>query len=387
MPVPAVHTFADAVEALHVFTGGKDRHSADPEDCRRAVLAAYESVATACDWSFLYRNGRIQLRAPYTTATVQYTAASRALVLSAEGTWPSWARDASVRIGDVVADVESVSGQTATLDATMAPRDDVAAGTSYSLWPRWYALPNDFEAMGPTMEEDAAWLLGSYVPPQEMAKWVRWDDRTGDIHRWSIRDVPDLYGTMGLFVHPASDSDETLDFVYRARPRALRYSGLGNAEAAGTITVTAGSADVIGSSTPFASNMVGSILRIGTTDHWPVTGLMGDDPYAEQRSIIAVDSTTALTLDANVVTSRSDVSYMITDPVEFYRDVWQAFLRVAESELASAKNFDDRKLIYARAQRALSEAKAADGGRVRQRRIAGGSIEVPTRLKWLAGRT
>lgn len=379
--VPRLYTYADIVEHLDAFHSGEGRGSANDDDLRRAALSAYDTIASASDWRCLHRtDGRIQLVAPYSTGTITYDSATRALTLAA-GTWPSWARDGHVRISDVVSDIESVSGQVATLDATKSPNDDIAAGTGYSLFRRWYPLPNDFRSMDGPMDEDNKWRLGTYVSPQEMVRWDRNRNETGNIQRWTIGEIPGFYGTAAIGVDPPSNEAQTLDFAYAVWPRKLRYSGLGAAEKAGAIDVTAGSATVTGTSTTWLDGMVGSILRIGATSSTPVTGEVGIRPYVEQRSIIAVASATSLTLDAVVVTARSGVAYMITDPVDFYRDTWTALLRTAESELAAAKNWKDRGTIFARSERAIRRAKAGDGGQMAQRRIAGQSAAIPYRLK------
>lgn len=381
MSVPPVKTFADLREALDAFVSGEGRGSASPEDHRRAALAAYDIVAKARDWSFLQKDARVQLVAPYSTGTITYTSSTRALELSAAGTWPTWARDGSVRIADVVSDIESISGQTATLDVSRSPNADHAAGTSYSLFRRWYPLPNDFRSMGGTMDEDVYWAIGHYITPQEMAKWEHNQSDVGNVERWTIRELPGFYGTSALGVDPPSNDAQTLSFLYRAWPRELRYSGLGSAESAGVIGVGAGSPTVTGTNTTFDDAMVGSLLRIGSDSSSPITGLLGNNPYVEQRSVVAVASATSLTVDADIVTTRSGVKYMITDPVDFYRDTWNALLRMAESELAAAKNYKDRGIVFARAERELTRAKEADGGRVTQRRIAAGSMSTPYRLK------
>ena len=380
--IPEVFTASDAIAALGDFISGLDRGSANHPEMFRALQQAYREVGSYRDWSFLRTNGRVFLRAPYTTGTITYDLASRGLTL-ADGTWPSWAEDGSVRISDVVHDVASVSGLVATLDAVMSPVADVAAGTSYSLFPRWYALPNDLKSMFDVEDEDRTFTSGRYVSPEVMAKLIRSGTETGDVIAWTVRAVPDLIGTMGLFVYPASDEAQTLDFLYNRHPRPLRYSGYGTAETAGTIAVTAAGATVTGTDTLFDSRMVGSLLRISENSTAEVSGLEGPNAYAEQRSIKAVASTTSLTLDAAVITSRSGVTYRITDPIDLKADVHLALMRSAEYHLATAKNTKDRTLAFRISEDAKRKASMADG-RTRATRIAGsGGGYSRTRLTYI----
>ncbi|GAG47143.1 unnamed protein product [marine sediment metagenome] len=107
-------------------------------------------------------------------------------------------------------------------------------------------------------------------------------------------------------------------------------------------------------------------MRIGTDTDRP-TGRFGEHPFAEERIITAVDSTTALTLDAVVVTSRSGVYYSIADPIDIGRVAKNAFLRMAEKHLVLARPSRDSKggiqndqAIAMEADRALLLAKGAD---------------------------
>lgn len=368
--IPEVFTASDAIAALSDFISGMERGNANHPEMFRALQQAYREVGSYRDWSFLRTNGRVILRAPYTTGTITYDLASRGLTL-ADGTWPDWTEDGSVRISDVVHDVASVSGLVATLDAVMSPVADIAAGTSYSLFPRWYALPNDLKSMFDVEDEDRTFTSGRYVSPEVMARLIRSGTETGDVVAWTVRAVPDLIGTMGLFVYPASDEAQTLDFLYNRHPRPLRYSGYAAAETAGTIAVTAAGDTVAGTDTSFDSRMVGSLLRISENGTAEVSGLEGPNAYAEQRSITAVASSTALTLDAAVITTRSGVTYRITDPIDLKADVHLALMRSAEYHLATAKNTKDRTLAFRISEDAKRKASMADG-RTRANRIAGG---------------
>lgn len=386
MTAPYVYTYADVLDELDYFArfGGV---GADQTLRRICVQRAYREITAARDWSFMHANTRIKVYAPdeYTDVAFDLTGGTyeRQLTSSGSGeTWPSWAEDACVRLGDpaIICDVEQVKSSTVvTLDATMCPIADISSTTA-TLFPRWYRLPNDFAAMTRPMDEDA-WFLGEETDKETIEQLIRYETRTGNIERYAVGAPSDLYGAMGLYVWPPSDEDETLDIPYKRRPRALRYSGHESVEDAGTITIEAGSAAVTGLATSFSSKMIGSLLRIGSSATYRPTGLEGQYPYVEQRSIIAVASTTELTLDAAVADAASAKQYVITDPVDVDIALYDAFLACAKMHLAKALRMKDARDAEADYNRTLFKAKEADC-RSLQPQVAGAPRRTVTRLKY-----
>lgn len=374
MATPQIFTYSDAIDALDDFCRGHASSMA-PSQIRRCILAAYDEFPSLYDWSFLLQNGRIQLHAPYTTGTVVYDATGgatceRQLTLTS-GTWPAWAVNGSVLFDDIVCDVERrYSDTVVSLDAMMSPGADVVS-TTYKVWPRWYALPTDFVSMARPLEESALWQRAIYLRPDEMFALNRYEDISGDIAYYTIAPAPDLFGTMALFVHPQADAEETLDFLYKRRLRQLRYTGQDANDVAGTIAVTADSAAVVGSGTAFDATHIGSVLRISKSTSLRPTGIEGGNPWVEQRSIIAYQDATHVTLDAGVSTARSGVKYSISDPLDIEVAAYQAFLRCAEVQVAVARNlWKQRRVIREAMDEAVLRAKSADA-RVKQRRAAG----------------
>lgn len=363
MPLPEVYTYSDALDALDDFVKGYST-SATQGVLRRCIRAARDQIMTERDWSFLYANGAILLRATQTEGTVEYdhtghATCERALVLT-DSTWPDWAIDAAVRFDDLVCDVQEVQSATVLqLDSVMNPGQDVASGESYILYPRWYPLPADFGSMHAVAEKED-WLLGECVSMGEMFADDKYLESDGDVRRYSIGRAQDQYGSLALYVHPASDTTERIDFLYKKRLRDLRYSGHNAAEFAGTITVVAGSPTVEGTDTSFESGMVGAILRISSTTSKPA-GLEGTNAWVEQRVIKSVTDSDTLTLDANVGTSRADVGYVISDPIDIDVVAWQAFLACCRKHLAMGiGTIKNKAEIYAAYNEALFQAKQGD---------------------------
>jgi hypothetical protein len=313
-------------------------------------------------------SGRILLRAPQTTGTVAYVhtggvTCERQLTLTG-ATWPSWAVDASVRFDELVSDIQEVKNTTVVqLDAVMNPGQDVTGPETYTLYPRWYPLPNDFGSMV-RVAEKAAWKFGEEISMAEMMVKNKYLDSSGDVNYFCVGPTQDQYGSLALYLHPYSNTTEPIDFLYRRRLRDLRYSGHDSAkDFAGTISVTADSAPVgltvSGSSTAFESGMVGSILRISSSTSKP-TGLEGDNPWVEQRVIASVTDSDTLTLDAVVSTTRVGVKYAISDPLDFDVVVYHAFLACAMKHLAIGISMKEKGDLVAAYRDALMQAKQAD---------------------------
>ena len=397
---PQVSTYYDAVQWLRHVARSYGQ-GAPAQMIYRAIQSAYRRIQRDHQWRFHLSNGSIRLQDAQTTGTIAYddtggSACERQLTLSGS-TWPSDVQDWAIQIDDIVCEVERRYSDTVVqLDQVMRPREDVSAGTSYTAYKRWYRFPNDFRSLIQPMEESAG-LRGKYIPPTKMEELSRWWFDTGDIYYYTIRSAPGLYGARALFVHGASDEDETYDFLYRRWARPLRYHGESADDYAGTISVTADSTTVSGDGTSFDTQRhAGSLLWIGDDASNVPTGWEGGstsiEPYAEQRSIREVTDTSTLTLDAEATTTRSGVKYRITDPIDLDVAAIDAFLVCCEAEFSRlavlsgksvARNIrQDLEKSY---ERALTEAKGADND-VQQRQIVGEGTVIAQRLSYSTSR-
>lgn len=371
MPSAELFTYGDAIAALDDFAQGQSAGQMS-SSLRRNILAAYREIAEVHDWSFLIVSGRVQLVVAQTTGTVVYDATGgatceRQLTLTG-ATWPSDVVDYSIRFDDIVCDIERrYSDTVVSLDSMICPGADVAS-TTYSLWPRYYRLPSDFMSMAETEDETEDWGLGEYVSMETIHHRNRYETDTGDICCYSIGPAPDLHGVMALYVLPASDATETLDFTYKRKLRQLRYTGTDANDKVGTIALAADSTTVTGTTTAFTSRHVGSVLRTAGNSDLP-TGIEGTNPWVEQRSIIAVASATSATLDAYPTAAHSSVKYCISDPIDLDASAYEAFLWLAKKYLATERRFKDMQIIEQGYRDALFRAKSGDS-RTHHRRIA-----------------
>ena len=362
MSSPIIMTYSDAYSHCLRFLEG--RGPAPRSVICGAIRAAYQTVMDAHDWPALTRNHRIQLKASVTTGTITYDktggSSERLLTFSSEVV-PTDAADYSVRIDDVVCDIEQyLSSTTVKLDSVMCPGADVDEGTSYTLYKRWYALPSDFIGMTNPVSENSA--LGREVSMTEMLHKDRLSPSSGHVSCYAVGERPDVYGGLkALFVWPAVSSDATLDIIINRQARTLRHSGHAAGDYAGTVTVSAGSANVTGNSSTFVSSMEGAILRFGTTSVRP-DWEYGDNMFKEQRSIRTVssaDGAAAIVLDAVTSLAHSTVRYRITDPVDLAPQAHNAFLRYCEYNLGVARNLGGTREMKLDAEDTLIAAMGA----------------------------
>lgn len=348
-------TYADMIEHLVEFASGHEIPVTQTV-LRQAIEEAYEEIASAHDWPFLQRQGRIHLRAAQRTGTVSYTHATRTITLSG-ATFPAWAKDASIRFGGLLSDIEErIDDTTATLNAAMNPGKDVAE-TTYQLFPRWYHLPEGFlRFTGPYAEDSYRW--GSPISLTEMLECYRYHDDIGEILYHAIAETPDVYGRMALYVWPPSAADATLDYIYTRRPRGLRFSGHDAGDWAGTVSVAYGSSGAVGAGTAFDEEQAGSILRIGRDANRP-TGYTGEHPFALERAIKVVADAAHLAMDGASPKTLSGVGYMVTDPVDLGKAAHNAFRRLCELRLVAKRNHKLVERCQELADRALLEAMGA----------------------------
>lgn len=359
MGSPRMLTYSDAIDHCVNFLEGHGGTASQPI-IRSAIQQAYDDIVNDFDWPFLMRNDRITTRAPVTTGTIAYDHTGgtfdRQLTLSSS-TWPDWAYQGSVRIGDLVSDIEQIESPTVvTLTPGHNPGEDIASGTSYTLYPRYYALPADFVAFtGPFRQTSGG--VGTHISLTEMLSLDRSSDSSGELRFYAIAENIDVYGSKALYIYPRASDLTTLDFVYWRRPREIRYTGHDAADFVGTVDPGA-STTLTGDTTSFLSAHIGAIIRISSGTGRP-TGRFGDSPFAQQHSIIDVAGSTSLTLGATATAASAGRGYVISDPIDLGPEAHNAFLRQCEANLAIMKQLSGEKRISERAEKALVDAMGA----------------------------
>ena len=261
-------TYADAIEHVSAYLG-KDVSRYGASAVRRAIQSALLELPSHHDWTYYQTAGRVVTAAPYNSGSVAYTESTRAVTLTG-GTWPAWAAYGLLRIGQVYYEIETRdSGTQLTLKEATTPGENLAAGTTYELVRDTYPLPSDFVTGGTILVAGESTFLRPRTL-QDLIAARRTNDGPAkpEYHATVTGQLRD--GKLAVTLFPAPDQRYALDFGYRRRPRDLVVES----QAAGTVTVTSGSAVVAGQGTAFSARHVGTIFRAGA-DAKPPTGAPG----------------------------------------------------------------------------------------------------------------
>lgn len=155
---------------------------------------------------------------------------------------------------------------------------------------------------------------------------------------------PDDEGRWALWVDPSPSTAEPLGFIYRRRPRTLRWAGT-ETEARSYTAGGSASASTATTSTALPSSMVGSIIRFGTAATHP-SGLAGNSPFIEQHKIKSISSTT-VTLDGTLSQAHSSAKIVVSDPIDMNDQMQEALKAQLEYRLARFSN-DTRDMMTAK---------------------------------------
>jgi hypothetical protein len=343
----SIITYEDLLGYITALTDGGAR-TKDLRMHKEVIQGAYRDLAMSYEWRYYIKEGRINLVASYSTGTIQYTASSNTLALTT-GSWPSWAKYGRVRIDDVIYIIDSISGSNATLDSVFQPTDNIDAGTSYELFRSVYPLPEDLWRLYDVAVEKNYWMP-HYITPSEWLQRERFHQVSGQTWAWTIMKDPDDDGRFALWVDPSPSTAEPLGFIYRRKPRALRWAG--TETAARTYTFGTGSAGdtTITTSIALPANMVGSIVRLADSDSILPTGLAGNSPYSEQQKITEINSSTRVVTLAgtlNQAYTEATGKLVVSDPIDMNDTMIEALKAQIEYRFSRFAN-DQRSTTTAR---------------------------------------
>lgn len=326
------YTFQDAIDRTEDFVtsgGGNGQNRI----LKQSVLEAYDELCQAKDWQYFNRLYRVQVYAAV-TGTCSYTSSNRTFTIDS-GTWPTWATaGATIRINSINHLIrERTSGTNLLADENQCPQDDIASGESFEILRNYYRLPVDFMAMSEPLDENE-FCIANYVSPQVWAWAQRYESQQSSPWQWTIMPDPFENGRMAIAVTPGYDTDRTIEFIMKRRPRPLIYDGKATFCRAGTVSCT--TATITGSSTTFESNMAGCVMRIArasaTTNP---DGQGGNNPFERQAYISQDVSITDTSCGVEADWSFSGRKYTISDPLDLSPAMMTAFFRGCELKVAT----------------------------------------------------
>lgn len=353
-------TYSDVLEFLLRLENSTDKRVT--QMAKSAVLSAYQELPIAKRFKYYYARARVTTDASYSTGTVAYDhtggANERQLTLSS-GTWPTNAARGLVLIDGVEYRVATrVSDSIVTLSVNSNPGADVASGTSYTWWRDTYPMPIDFTGADAMLDHDDYWSPVHASPGSVLNYRANNQTAYRPIVKSFLSD-PDYVGVMAVKFSPPPDAVYNYDFMYVRSPMPMRV----HEYSTGTVTVS--STTVTGSGTSWTSDMVGTVIRFPRSGVNEIpTGLDGLYPFAEQRIVTAVNSTTSLTIDSTLSGTYSAVKYRISDFIDLdYHVMREAFRKCAEYRFAENLSRTDQGTRYRSYEIALTRAKEADGKR------------------------
>lgn len=337
-------TFQDAVDTL-LDEFDLERTERNLRIVRRATAEAMNEVVAANRWAFFDRHHTIWTVTPYSTGTIAYDHTGgtyECQVTLSGGTWPTWAQFGKLVIDDRRYEVSRrVSDTVITLHSEANPGADVAAGTSFSIERSQYTLPDNFRRHIQLFSQEENRYLEVF-DASEVRDISNTLSRSPSTPRAAtILSVGESVTTRQIEFAPTPDAARSYDLFYEALPRRAFVE----VDSAGTVVVSSGASTVTGTSTAFSSDHVGAIIRLSANSTDLPTSLAGHrslgslNRYRQQRVVVAVASTTSLTVDEPFTESLSGVKYTISDPIDLEPTyLVPAFLRIAENYISRAIN-------------------------------------------------
>lgn len=330
---------------------------------QEAILSAYQELPLFRNWKYYYSRGRVTTDAAYDTGSIEYDhsgGSSERLLTLTDGVWPTNAARGRILINNYEYSIATrIDDTTATLSVNSNPGADVAAGTSYKWWRDIYPMPLDFRSADKIIDHNNLWEPAKLSPGKVLNNRSN-RQRASEPYLYDFIADPDYVGAMALFLEPPPDAAYNFDFIYQRSPMPMRTMDYS------TGTVTVSSTTVTGVGTNWNSDMVGSLIRLphSGVDQVP-TGLAGKYPYAEQRIITAVASTTSLTIDAVLSgTYTSATKYRISDYIDLdYHVMREAFRKLCEYRFSENAAKETQGASFRSFTNALTNAKEADGRR------------------------
>ncbi|QDP56186.1 MAG: hypothetical protein Unbinned1524contig1001_57 [Prokaryotic dsDNA virus sp.] len=340
-------TYDDMLSYLTSLLDGGAR-TKDLRMHKEVIQGAYRDIAMGNEWQYYMTEGRVNLDASYSTGTVAYNTSTNELTLTG-GTWPTWAKYGRIEIGDDLYDVSKRVSTTVLNLGTLKPTETISGGTKYTIHRSIYPLPSDMQRIYEVGIEKNNWVT-YYISPTEWQKRERYFSGTGQTWAWTIMKDPHDKGVWALYVDPNPSTAEPLMFMYRRKPRVLRWSGTeakartctanGSTSADPAITSVADSSGAV----TMPSSMVGSIVRLAADSALP-TGFSGSNPFNEQHEITAVGSGT-ISILGTLSQAYSGAKLLISDPIDMSDNMLEAFKAQMEYRLARFSN-DQRGTVTA----------------------------------------
>jgi hypothetical protein len=325
-----IHTAQDVVDYLLSATGG-GAQDGEHRALRQAVIHGVREVLHARDWLWHTKVGTFTIQQTQTTGSL--TAGQATItVANAAGIYPGRILDLPPQFFTTSPRVVSVAGNVVTVD-----KNALASGTGITvLVQTYYDLPPDLRDLD-ALVTDTVGTLHTYITPQE---WQRLEVNTrgaGEPFYYTVMrsDInPDRYQIR--FVGVPTNS-VIVHYTYRYQPKMVKYMGYEPICRQGTVLVAnatfqnQNSSLVVGSGTAFQADMLGAMIRLGTStaDAEPIGALQ---PFSAEAKIVDLINlpNQLMTLPRLPVHAAFGVKYAISDIIDCSPQMYTAVLSASE---------------------------------------------------------
>lgn len=319
---------------------------------RTAILNVLRDLPNQSRWSYYNRRYTLRTVAADTSATCEYDhtgGSSERLLTLTNATLPTDGTGEYYRvvIDSVHYDIQRVlTSTTAVLEQNNNPGADIAASTACTVYRAYYPFPIGFRKLCHVWDVEQEREMIVVGDDEQHAQSISVFADPSVSEYVSIGSRGEALSALALIFIPPPSEARTYDIMYEAAPQPIS-TWLYDDGKVSTSTVTATLSD--GGATK--SNMVGSVIRFSRNIAHAPTPLVGgldgvDNPFHSQRIILAVDSSTALTMNASVDTLTS-VRYTISDPIDIENGAMLlAFQKMCDSEYAKLLRIDPKERAF-----------------------------------------
>lgn len=366
-------TYRDCIEHLIDVCNLDGKDVADvSRKLRRAVREACNKLPAMYDWEFLRLTGMFTTSIPYSTGTVQYVLSTRLLTLT-DGTWPT-----DAQFGDIVINnrrylvQRRVSDTVLLLDEYESPKENAAAGTTYTWARSRYLLPyfvGDIRELVDTAVQNK--IKRIFV---EESFWISEWFVTGMPSSWSLIPSRHRPGRWEVWLSSSPYDVRQYRYMYNNRWATNEVEEIST----GTVAVSGDVATF--SSGVLTAACVGAVLRVSSSATQP-TSVFGKydtvtkasilNPPASEHIITAMNSTTEALLNEAVSSSVSGKAFTISSQVSLNTEgMLEFFYRLCEYQYAIISRAESKEVLRVRELMldAFKIAMGADSRRVESHR-------------------
>lgn len=323
-----IHTAQDVVDYLLSATGGGGQDG-EHRAIRQAVIHGVREVLHARDWLWHTATGTFTAQQKSTTASAITSGSATMTVGSTADMFPGRLLDMSPTYFSRNPRVVSITNAT-TVVVDINAIATLSSGTTPILIQTYYDLPANLRDID-ALVTNTVGTLHCYISPQQWQRLEINSRGASEPYYYTIMrsdKYPDRFQIR--FVGIPTNS-LIFNYTYRYQPKMVKYMGYEPLCRQGTITVgsTSTPQSVTGNGTAFQSDMVGSMLRMGTATNEaePVGALR---PFVAESKITAVGSTTGITCADGGLPTATTVKYAISDIIDCSPQMYTAVLSAAE---------------------------------------------------------